>query len=138
MGAHKLINYGWLIGLVVLHYIKLNQLVAFPNLLFGVRVGGSYYNMEVKCFNILQRMIIISNPLNYGLLEGCFIKVANEVICKALRDLMLFIKYFKYCCFPLFIKFNYTMFIVTVAFPFFCKVLGCRRGGKGDIKAATR
>ena len=137
-GACKLVNYSWLIGLIVLHYMKPNQLVAFPNPLLGVRINGSYHNIEVRCFNLLQRMIIISNPLNYGLLESCFIKAANKVICKTLRDFMLFIKYFKYYCFPLFIKFNYAMFIVTVAFPFFHKVLGCRRGGRGDIKAATR
>ena len=83
-------------------------------------------------------MIIISNPLNYGLLEGRFIKAANKVIYKALRDLMFFIKYFKDSCFPLLIKFNYAIFIIAVAFPFFCKVLGCRRSGRGNIESATR
>jgi len=83
-------------------------------------------------------MIIISNLLNYSLLEGRLIKAADKVICKALRDLMLFIKYFKYYYFPLLIKFNYAIFIVTMAFPFFCKVLGYRRSGRGDIELATR
>ena len=83
-------------------------------------------------------MIIISNLLNYGLLEGRLIKATNEVIYKALRDLMLFIKSFKDYYFPLLIKFNYAIFIVTMAFSFFYKVLGHRRSGRGDIKSATR
>ena len=72
------------------------------------------------------------------MLEGRFIKAANKVIYKALRDLMFFVKYFKDSCFPLLIKFNYAIFIIAVAFPFFCKVLGYRKSGKGDIKSVTR
>ena len=112
--------------------------MVFLNLLFSIRIGGSYYNIKGGYFDLLQRIIIIGNLLNYGLLEGRFIKAANKVICKALRDLIFFTKYFKNCCFLFFIKFNYTIFIVAVAFPFFCKVLGYRKSGKGDIKSVTR
>ena len=111
--------------------------MAFPNPFFGVRIGGSYHNMEGRCFNLLQRMIIVGNLFNYGLLESCFIKAANEVICKALRDLMFFVKYFKDSCFLLFIKFNCAMFIVVMAF-FFYKVLGCRRSSRGNIELVIR
>ena len=83
-------------------------------------------------------MIIINNLLNYSLLEGCFIKAANKVIYKVLRDFIFFIKYFKDSYFPLLIIFNYTIIIIAVAFPFFYKVLGYKRSGRGDIKSATR
>ena len=51
---------------------------------------------------------------------------------------MFFIKYFKDSYFPLLIKFNYAIFIIAMAFPFFYKVLGRKRSGRGNIKLATR
>ena len=83
-------------------------------------------------------MIIISNLFNYSLLKGLLIKAANKIICKALRDSILPIKYFKNCHLPLLCEFNYALLIITMAFPLFCKVLGGRRSSRGNIKSATR
>jgi len=83
-------------------------------------------------------MIIVGNLFNYSLLKGLLIKAANKIICEALRDSMLPVEYFKNCCLPLLYKFNYALLIITVAFPFFCKVLGGRRSSRGNIKSATR
>ena len=83
-------------------------------------------------------MIIVSDPFNYSLLKGLFIKAANEIICKALKDFMFPIEYFKNCRLPLLCKFNYAMLIVTMAFPFFCKVSKGKKSSRGNIKSATR
>jgi len=83
-------------------------------------------------------MIIVSNLFNYSLLKGLFIKAANKVVCKALRDSILPIKYFKNYYLPLPYKFNCAMLIITIAFPFFYKVLGGRRSSRGNIKSASR
>ena len=48
------------------------------------------------------------------------------------------IKYFKNYCLLFLYKFNYALFIVTMALPFFCKELGGRRSSRGNIKPATR
>ena len=64
-------------------------------------------------------MIIISNLFNYSLLKDFFIKAINKIIYKALRDFIFPVKYFKNYCFPFLYKFNYTLFIITIAFPFF-------------------
>ena len=112
--------------------------MAFPNPLLCVIIGSGYYNIKGRCFNLLQSMIIISNLFNYSLLKGLFIKAANKIIYKALRDSMLPIKYFKNYRLPLLCEFNYTLFIITIAFPLFCKVLGGKRNSKDNIKSATR
>jgi len=82
-------------------------------------------------------MIVLSNPLNYSLLEGVLIKAANKIIRKALRDFVLFIKNFKYCCLPLFLKFNFALLIIAIALLFLYKVLGRRRDSSGNVKLAA-
>jgi len=83
-------------------------------------------------------MIIVSNLFDYSLLKGLLIKAANKIVCEALRDSMLPIKYFKNYHLPLLYEFNYALLIITMAFPLFYKVLGGRRSSKGNIKLATR
>ena len=83
-------------------------------------------------------MIIISNLFDYSLLKDLLIKAANEIIYEALRDSMFPIKYFKNYRLPLLYKFNYTILIITITFPFFYKVLGDRRSSRGNIKSTTR
>ena len=82
-------------------------------------------------------MIIVSDLFNYSLLKD-LTKAANKIICEALKDSMFPIKYFKNCRLPLLCKFNYALLIVTMAFPFFCKVLEGRKNSRGNIKLATR
>ena len=82
-------------------------------------------------------MVIISNLFNYSLLKGLLTKAANKIICEALRDSILPIKYFKNYHLPLSCKFNCAILIITIAFPLFCKVLGGRRSSRGNIKSAT-
>ena len=83
-------------------------------------------------------MIILSNLLNYSLLEGILIKAANKIIHEALRDFMLFIKNFKYYYLPLLLKLNFTLLIIAIALLFFYKVLGRRRSSSGNVKLAAR
>ena len=112
--------------------------MAFLNLLLYVIISSGYYNIKGRCFNLLQRIIIISNLFNYSLLKGLFIKAANKIIYKALRDSMLPVKYFKNYYLPLLYKFNYALLIITIAFPLFYKVLGGKKSSRGNIKLATR
>jgi len=72
------------------------------------------------------------------LLEGVLIKATNKIIRKALRDFVLFIKNFKYCCLPLLLEFNFALLIVAMALLFLCKVLGRRRGSSGNVESAAR
>lgn len=83
-------------------------------------------------------MIIVGNLFDYSLLKDLLIKAANKIICEALRDSIFPIKYFKNYRLPLLCKFNYAMLIITITFPFFCKVSGGRRSSRGNIKSATR
>ena len=83
-------------------------------------------------------MIVLSNLLNYSLLEGVLIKAANKIIREALRDFMLFVKNFKYYCLPLLLKLNFALLIIAMALFFFYKVLGCRRSSSGNVKSAAR
>ena len=83
-------------------------------------------------------MIIVNNLFNYSLLKDLFIKAANKIIYKALKDSIFLIKYFKNYYLLLLYKFNYTIFIITMTFPFFYKVLGGRKSNKSNIKLATR
>jgi len=86
----------------------------------------------------MWRIIIISNLFNYSLLKSLFIKAANKIIYKALRDFMFPIKYFKNYHLPFLYKFNYVLFIITIVFPFFYKMLKSKKNNKGNIKLATR
>ena len=83
-------------------------------------------------------MIVLSNPLNYSLLEGILIKAANEIIREALRDFVLFVENFKYCCLPLLLELNFALLIVAMALLFFCKVSGRRRSSSGNVESAAR
>ena len=71
------------------------------------------------------------------MLEGILTKATNKVICKTLRNPVLFIKNFKYYYFPLLLKLNFTVLIIAIAFFFLYKVLGGKKSSKGNIKLAT-
>ena len=83
-------------------------------------------------------MIILSNLLNYSLLEGVLIKAANKIIYKALRDFVLFVKNFKYYYLPLLLKFNFALLIIAIALLFLYKVSGHKRSSSSNIKSAAR
>ena len=110
----------------------------FLNLSLSIRISSSYYSIKGRYFDFLQRIIILSNLLNYSLLEGILIKAANKIIYKALRYFILFIKNFKYYYLPLLLKFNFALLIIAIALLFLYKVLGRRRGSSGNIKSAAR
>ena len=112
--------------------------MAFLNPPLYIIIGSGYYNIKGKCYNLLQRIIIINNPFNYSLLKGFFIKAANKIIYKALRDSIFPIKYFKNYRLPFLYKFNYALLIIIMAFPFFYKVLKNKKNSKGNIKLVTR
>ena len=82
-------------------------------------------------------MIVLSNLLNYSLLEGVLIKAANKIIYEALRDFILFIKNFKYYYLPLLLKLNFALLIIAIALLFFYKVLGYRRSSSSNVKLAA-
>ena len=112
--------------------------MAFLNLPLYVLISSGYHSTKGRYFNLLQRIIIIGAPFNYSLLKDLLIKATNKIIYETLRDSIFPIKYFKNYCLLFLYKFNYTILIITMAFPFFYKVSGGRRSSKGNIKLATR